>query len=54
MLKSDKTEVIVLGPEHLRDQLSVDVVTVDVIVLASNTTVKNLGVIFDRDPLTPT
>uniref|UniRef100_A0A8C3GA23 Reverse transcriptase domain-containing protein n=1 Tax=Cyclopterus lumpus TaxID=8103 RepID=A0A8C3GA23_CYCLU len=42
MLNSDKTEVILLGPEHLRDQLSGDVVSVDGIALASNTTVKNL------------
>jgi len=46
---SDKTEVILLCPEHLKDQLSGDVVSVEGIVLASNTTVKNLGVIFDRD-----
>ena len=49
MLNSDKTEVILIGPEHLRDQLSGDVVSVDGIALASNTTVKNLGVIFDQD-----
>jgi len=49
MLNSDKTEVILLGPEHLRDQLSGDVVSVDGITLASNTTVKNLAVIFDGD-----
>jgi len=35
MLNSDKTEVILLGPEHLRDQLSDDVVSVDGIALAS-------------------
>jgi len=29
MLNYDKTEVILLGPEHLRDQLSGDVVSVD-------------------------
>jgi len=33
---------IKLGHEHLRDQLSGDVVSVDGIALASNTTVKNL------------
>jgi len=49
MLNSDKTEVILIGPEHLRDELSGDVVSIDGIALASNTTVKNLGVIFDRD-----
>jgi len=49
MLNWDKIEVILLGPEHLRDQLSGDVVSVDGIALASNTTVKNLVVVFDRD-----
>jgi len=49
MLNSDKTKVILLGPEHLRYQLSGDVVSVDGIALASNTTVKNLSAIFDRD-----
>jgi len=39
-------KVISLSPEHLRDQLSGDVVSVDVISLASNTTVKNLNVIY--------
>jgi len=38
-----------LGPEQFRDQLSGDVVSVDGIALASNTTVKHLGVIFDQD-----
>jgi len=41
MLNSDKTEVILFGPEHLRDQLSGDVVSVDGIALASNTTTLN-------------
>jgi len=40
ILNSDKTEVILLGPEHRRDQLSGDVVSVDGIALASNNTVK--------------
>jgi len=34
---------------EVRDQLSADVVSVDGIALASNATVKNLYVIFDRD-----
>jgi len=37
MLNSDKTEVILLGPEHLRDQSSGDVVSEHGIALASNT-----------------
>ncbi|MDF4316827.1 reverse transcriptase family protein, partial [Vibrio parahaemolyticus] len=49
MLNSDKTEVIVLGPKQLRDSLSDDIVSLDGIALASSTTVRNLGVIFDQD-----
>ncbi|XP_078025737.1 uncharacterized protein LOC144463844 [Epinephelus lanceolatus] len=49
MLNSDKTEVIVLGPKQLRDSLSDDIVSLDGIALASTTTVRNLGVIFDQD-----
>ena len=43
MLNSDKTEV------HLRNSLSRDLVTLDGITLASSSTVKNLGVVFDQD-----
>ena len=49
LLNSDKTEVIVLGPKHLRNTLSNDIATLDGITLASSTTVRNLGVIFDQD-----
>ncbi|XP_078025739.1 uncharacterized protein LOC144463847 [Epinephelus lanceolatus] len=49
MLNSDKTEVIVLGPKQLRDSLSDDIVSLDGIALASSTTVRNFGVIFDQD-----
>ena len=49
LLNSDKTEVIVLGPQHLRNTLSNDMATLDGITLASSTTVRNLGVIFDQD-----
>ena len=49
LLNSDKTEVIVLGPKHLRDTLSNDIATLDGINLASSSTVRNLGVIFDQD-----
>ena len=41
-LNSDKTEVIVFGPKHLRNGLTG-------FTLASSTAVKNLGVIFDQD-----
>ncbi|RCU35148.1 hypothetical protein DVA81_17760 [Acinetobacter baumannii] len=49
LLNSDKTEVIVLGPKHLRDALCIDIVTLDGIALASSTTIRNLGVTFDQD-----
>ncbi|TKS71954.1 hypothetical protein D9C73_006029 [Collichthys lucidus] len=49
MLNSDKTEVLVIGPKHLRNSLSRDLVTLDGITLASSSTVKNLGVVFDQD-----
>ena len=49
MLNSDKTEVIVLGPKHIRDSLSSNIVNLDGITLASSTTVRNLGVVFDQD-----
>ncbi|XP_061590906.1 uncharacterized protein LOC133456448 [Cololabis saira] len=42
LLNSDKTEVIILGPEHLRKGL-------DGVAMASSATVKNLGVVFDQD-----
>ncbi|KAM7366739.1 hypothetical protein PAMP_014689 [Pampus punctatissimus] len=44
MLNSDKTEVLVIGPKHLRDLVALDGIT-----LASSSTVKNLGVVFDQD-----
>ena len=49
LFNSDKTEVIVFGPKHVRDSLSNHLVLLDGITLASSTTVKNLGVIFDQD-----
>ena len=49
LLNSDKTEVIVFGPKHLRNTLSNDLANLDGITLASSTTVRNLGVIFDQD-----
>ncbi|XP_039668677.1 uncharacterized protein LOC120566361 [Perca fluviatilis] len=49
MLNSNKSKVIVLGPKHLRTSLSKDIATLDGIALASSTTVRNLGVIFDQD-----
>ena len=49
LLNSDKTEIIVLGPKHLRDQLAHDNFTLDGFTLASKATVKNLGVTFDQD-----
>uniref|UniRef100_A0A3Q3K2M1 Reverse transcriptase domain-containing protein n=1 Tax=Monopterus albus TaxID=43700 RepID=A0A3Q3K2M1_MONAL len=49
LLNSDKTEVIVLGPENLRNLLSNHIVTLIDIALSSSTTVRNLGVIFDQN-----
>uniref|UniRef100_A0A669FAZ4 Reverse transcriptase domain-containing protein n=1 Tax=Oreochromis niloticus TaxID=8128 RepID=A0A669FAZ4_ORENI len=42
LLNSDKTEVIVLGPENLRNMVSKQILTLDGITLASSNTVKTL------------
>ena len=42
MLNSDKTEVIVLGPKHIRDSLFNNIVNMVRIALASSTTVRIL------------
>ena len=49
LLNSDKTEVIVLGPQHLRNTLSNDILTLDGTALASSSTARNLGVVLDQD-----
>ena len=49
MLNSDKTEVIVLGPKHIRVLLSNNLVNLDGIVMAYSTTGRNLGVNFDYE-----
>ncbi|XP_072234405.1 uncharacterized protein [Leuresthes tenuis] len=49
LLNSDKTEVVLFGPERLREKLSSYIVTLDGISLASSSTVRNLGVIFDQN-----
>lgn len=49
LLNSDKTEVIALGPEHLRNKLCSDIALIDGLAVASSSTVRNLGVIFDQD-----
>lgn len=41
LLNSDKTDVIVFGPKHLRNSPSVDMATRDGIVLASSATTRN-------------
>uniref|UniRef100_A0A8C9XWP1 Reverse transcriptase domain-containing protein n=1 Tax=Sander lucioperca TaxID=283035 RepID=A0A8C9XWP1_SANLU len=46
MLNSNKTEVIVLGPKHLRTSLAEDIITLDGIALSN---LRNLGVIFDQN-----
>lgn len=45
----DKTELIVQGHIHHRDTLSNDIATLNGITLASSTTIRKLGVIFDQD-----
>ena len=49
LLNSDKTEVVIFGPEHFREKLSSYIGTLDGISLASSSTVRNLGVIFDQN-----
>ena len=49
LLNSDKTEVVLFGPERFREKLSTYIVTLDGISLASSSTVRNLGVIFDQN-----
>uniref|UniRef100_A0A3P9HQ40 Reverse transcriptase domain-containing protein n=1 Tax=Oryzias latipes TaxID=8090 RepID=A0A3P9HQ40_ORYLA len=49
LLNPEKTEVIILGPKNLRDTLSAQIVSLDGIRIASNSTVRNLGVLFDQD-----
>lgn len=49
LLNSDKTEVMILGPQNQRDALSEQIVTLDNINISSSSTVRNLGVIFDQD-----
>lgn len=49
LLSSEKTEVVVLGPKHLKDTLTNDTATLVGITRAFGTTVRNLGVIFDED-----
>ena len=49
LLNSEKTEVIILGPKHLREKLYDHIVTLDDITMASSSTVRNLGVTFDQE-----
>ncbi|XP_074521141.1 uncharacterized protein LOC141786455 [Halichoeres trimaculatus] len=49
LLNSEKTEVIVLGPKHLREAFFNNIAASDDISLASSTTVRNLGVLLDQD-----
>ncbi|KAI3377209.1 hypothetical protein L3Q82_009120 [Scortum barcoo] len=49
LLNSDKTEVILLGPKHLRNTFSPKIALLDGINWASSTTVRNLCVLFDQD-----
>ncbi|XP_078799361.1 uncharacterized protein LOC144990211 [Oryzias latipes] len=49
LLNPEKTEVIIQGPKNLRDALSAQIVSLDDISIAPNSTVRNLGVLFDQD-----
>ena len=49
LLNSDKTEVVLFGPERFREKLSSYIVTLDGISMVSSATVRNLGVIFDQN-----
>ena len=49
LLNPDKTEVIVLGPKYLRDSLSNQIISLDNVCVSSSSTVRNLGVLFDRE-----
>ena len=49
LLNLDKTEVVLFGPERFREKLSSYIVTLEGISLASGSTVRNLGVIFDQN-----
>ena len=49
LLNSDKTEVLIVRPKHLRDTLSNDIAALNDNALTSDETVRNLGVIFDAD-----
>ena len=49
LLNSDKTEIIVLGPPHLRSQLLNNAVVCNDFSVTNTATVRNLGVTFDQD-----
>ena len=49
LLNADKTELIILGPKHLRDKLADGNFTLDGTIVTPRVTVKNLGVTFDQD-----
>ena len=45
LLNSDKTELLILGPKHLRDTLSNDIAKLDDIALASNEKVRMIQIL---------
>ena len=49
LVNSDKTEVIIFGPERFRKKLTSYIDTLDGISLVSSSAVRNLGVISDQD-----
>ena len=48
-INTDKTKVILLSPNQIRNEVSIKIITHDGITLASSSTIKNLGIIFDED-----
>ena len=49
LLNSDKTEIVVIGPKHLRETLSDPIVTLYGFSWAPSSTVRSLEVMFDQD-----
>ena len=47
LLNSDKTKIVVLGPEHFINRLSSPLEMLDAITLTSRTTIRDLGVNLD-------
>lgn len=51
LLKPDKTEVIIPGPQRLRELLSEQNITLNNVSISCSFTVKNLGVLIEQEDL---